>query len=90
MGSKLGKNQLQRLLGLASPSSLLVVGDKLSATLVRRGLLKPKDGTDRNAWLQITQAGMRVLADAFEAGLLEQFFKWPPGLAKPSGARDGR
>lgn len=37
----LGKLQLERLMGLASPSCLLIVGDKISKSLVKRGLLKP-------------------------------------------------
>lgn len=77
----LGKNQLERLLGLASPGSLLIVaGDRVSQSLVQRGCLKPMKPDDQKAWLQITPAGMRALADAFEAGLLDQFFKWPEGL----------
>lgn len=77
---KLGRNQLERLMGLASPGCLLVVGtDKVSRSLVKRGLIAPKDGNDRFAFLGITPNGMRVLADAFEAGELEQFMKpFPP------------
>lgn len=71
----LGKNQLERLLGLANPSSLLVVGDAVSESLVKRGLLAPKFEDKPDAWHRITPAGMRSLADAFEAGLLDQFFK---------------
>lgn len=76
----LGKNQLQRLLGLASPGCLLIVGgDAVSRSLVKRGLLAPNFPNDRDAWLGITPNGMRVLADAFEAGTLNQFFKpFPP------------
>ena len=81
MNRPLGELQLKRLLGLASPSSLLVVGgDPVSESLVKRGLLAPKKIDDPKAWLQITPAGMRALADAFEAGKLNQFFKWPEGL----------
>lgn len=77
----LGKKQIERLLSLASPASLLIVGgDRISVSLVKRGLLKPQDGNDRNAWLQITPAGMRVLADLLEAGQLEPFFNWPKGM----------
>jgi hypothetical protein len=78
----LGKNQLERLCGLASPSSLMIVGDGVTLSLAKRGLLAPKKLDDPNAWLQITPAGLRVLADAFEAGLLEQFFSWPPGIKR--------
>lgn len=77
----LGKRQLERLLGLANPCHLLVVGDgPVIASLVKRGMLAPKKG-DPKAWLQITPAGMRTLAAAFEHGLLDQFFNWPKGLA---------
>lgn len=75
----LGKLQLERLLGLASPSMLLVVGDSLSSSLVARGLLKPALKKRPNAWHRITPAGMRALADAYEAGKLDQFMsKFPP------------
>lgn len=78
----LGKNQLERLLSLASPSMLLVVGSgKLERSLVKRGMLKPKKPNQPMAFLQITPAGMRTLAAAFEHGLLDQFFKWPKGLS---------
>jgi hypothetical protein len=81
MTARIGKNQLERLLGLASPSALLIVGrDRLSQSLVKRGLLQPVRKDDPGAWLQITPAGMRALADAHEAGQLDQFFKWPERL----------
>jgi hypothetical protein len=76
---KLGKNQLHRLLGLASPGMMLVVGgDRVSNSLVKRGLIGPRTD-DPNAFLGITPNGMRALADAFEAGELQQFMKpFPP------------
>lgn len=75
----LGKLQLERLMGLASPSMLLIVGDKLSQSLVARGLVKPHFRKKPDAWHRITPAGMRVLADAYEAGQLKQFMKdFPP------------
>lgn len=68
-------------MGLGSPSTLLVVGgDLVSRSLVKRGLVAPRLPEKPDAWLQITPAGMRALADAYEAGQLDQFFKWPPGL----------
>lgn len=72
---RLGKNQLERLLGLAQPGMMLVVGDRLSHSLVKRGLLAPRDPKNIDAFHGITPAGLRVLADAFEAGLLAHFFK---------------
>lgn len=86
-GPKIGKHQLERLLGLASPASLLIVGgDRVSQSLVKRGLVKPCKPADPKAWLQITPAGMRALADAHEAGELEQFFNWPPKLREAMAA----
>ncbi len=79
----LGKNQLERLLGLASPSMMLVVGDNLSGSLVKRGLLAPRFPADPGAWHRITPAGMRALADAYEAGQLEQFMKPFPRKVTP-------
>lgn len=75
MTRPLGKLQLQMLLGLASPSMILIVGDKVSASLVQRGLLKPNFDEDPEAFHRITPAGMRALADAYEAGQLAQFMK---------------
>lgn len=75
MTRPLGKLQLRLLLGLASPSRLLVVGDDLSASLVKRGLLKPRLKRRPEAFHGITPAGMRVLADAYEAGQLKPFMK---------------
>lgn len=72
----LGKHQLQRLMGLASPSCLLIVaGDRLSKSLVKRGLTKPHFADDPDAWHRITPTGLRALADALEAGELEPFMK---------------
>ena len=78
----LGKLQLERLMGLASPSALLIVGDVISKSLVKRGLLRPNFPDTPDAWHRITPAGMRTLADAYEAGQLEQFMKpFPPERA---------
>lgn len=79
MTRPLGKLQLERLMGLASPTCLLVVGDALSKSLVSRGLLKPHFQDRPDAWHRITPSGLRALADAFEAGALDQFMeKFPP------------
>lgn len=75
MSRALGKLQLGLLMALSSPSTLRVVGDPLSESLVRRGLLKPYFPDSPEAWHRITPAGMRLLADAFEAGQLDQFMK---------------
>jgi hypothetical protein len=78
-GRPLGKLQLERLMGLASPSMMLVVGDALSKSLVKRGLLKANFPDTPEAWHRITPDGLRALADAYEAGQLAQFMKpFPP------------
>jgi hypothetical protein len=79
----LGKLQLERLMGLASPSSLMVVGDAVSKSLVARGLLRPYFPDNPDAWHRITPSGLRALADAFETGRLDQFMeKFPPSAAQ--------
>lgn len=85
----LGKHQLERLMGLASPSCLLIVGDKVSASLVGRGLLKAHFPDKPDAWHRITPAGLRALADAFEAGHLDQFMRKFPPLRLPDIAGAG-
>lgn len=73
---KLGKHQLCLLATMASPFSALIVGDRVSEGLVRRGLLAPhfsgkKKGKD--SFFGVTPKGLRVLATAYEGGALEQF-----------------
>lgn len=77
--ARLGKHQLCLLATLASPFMLLVVSDKLSRSLVQRGLLEPrrppiKGDKDDGGFFGITPAGLRALADALERGNVEQFF----------------
>lgn len=86
MTRPLGKRQLERLLAMASPSSLQVVGCAESRSLVKRGLLKPYFADNPDAWHRITPAGMRALADAFEAGRLDQFFKKFPNERSEAAA----
>lgn len=64
---KLGKNQLEMLTVLGCPGRFLVVPDKLSDSMVKRGLLHSVDG-----FVCITPAGLRALADAVEAGTVKQ------------------
>jgi hypothetical protein len=66
----LGKNQRNLLGKLAGIWMALVVGDKLSASLVKRGLLMAEaDGQ----WAHITPTGLRLVADEMEAGRLKGF-----------------
>lgn len=67
---RLGKLQIKLLAGLGSPFTLLVVGDALSASLVKRGLLVATRG---DSLFRITPAGLRELADVLDRGDLEQF-----------------
>lgn len=67
---RLGKHQLKLLAGLGSPFTMLVVGDKLSASLVKGGLLV---ATRADSLFRITPAGLRELAAALDRGDLEQF-----------------
>lgn len=79
MTRPLGKLQLEFLMGLASPSCLMVVGNAVSKSLVARGLLKPHFPDKPDAWHRITPVGLRALADAFEGGQLDRFMKtFPP------------
>jgi hypothetical protein len=79
MTRPLGKLQLERLMGLGSPSMLMVVGDAVSKSLVNRGLLRPNFPDTPDAWHRITPNGLRALADAYEAGKLTPFMKpFPP------------
>lgn len=66
----LGKHQRDLLAALAGVTMALVVGDKLSDSLVRRGLLAAEpDGSCAH----ITPAGLRAIADEIEAGRVEMF-----------------
>jgi len=71
----LGKHQLCLLATMASPFSLLVVGDRISRSLVRRGLLGQHFAKKDDAFIGITPAGLRALADEMEAGRLEPFLE---------------
>lgn len=87
MPRPLGKNQLERLLGLASPSSLLIVArDPVSKSLAARGMTAPYYPDDPDAWHRITPAGLRALADAYEAGELEQFMTKLPAKSTATGS----
>jgi hypothetical protein len=68
---RLGKNQLKLLMAMGSPSMLLMTPCTGEAkSLERRGLVASYRGGGAT---RITPAGMRALADAYEAGQLEQF-----------------
>lgn len=62
---RVGKRQIELLITLATPNRLLVVGDKISDALVRRGMLKEDQ---ERCGIGITAAGLRALADAMDRG----------------------
>ena len=73
---KLGKHQLSLLATMASPFSSLIVTDRVAESLVKREFLSPHFASQRmgeGSFFGITPMGLRALADAYEAGLLEQF-----------------
>ncbi len=70
---RLGTRQIYLLAALASPFSLLIAGDAVSRSLQKRGLAAPHFVKNKDGFLGITPRGLRALADAMEAGRLEQF-----------------
>ena len=76
---KLGKHQLHLLCALGNPFCQLIVSDKVSRSLVKRGLVAPqraperqKDGTmDEGSFFRVTPDGLRVLAEALDGGQVE-------------------
>lgn len=73
MTAPLGLQQLRILILVASPTCVMMTPDKVSAALVRRGLLRQdhyrdRDGRDRAGSCAITPEGLRALAAAMEAG----------------------
>lgn len=70
---RLGKNQLDVLRGLGSPSMAMVVPNKEAKSLVKRGLLRTAES---GGFACITPAGLRVLADALESGQIEGHLEW--------------
>jgi len=71
-----GKHQIRLLAQLATPALMLVVPDRVSRSLERRGLVAPRS-TRTDGCIGITPAGLRVLADLFEAGKLEKMVGEP-------------
>lgn len=62
---RLGNKQRQLLAALGSPSMVLLIGDSVSASLARRGLVREDE---LRGSCCITPAGMRALADELESG----------------------
>ena len=66
--SRLGAQQLDLLVFLARPTSAMVCADRLSESLRRRGLVR---NLADDGMVQITPAGLRAIADAWDAGRIE-------------------
>lgn len=72
MAEHLGSRQRDLLTKLSAVTMALVVGDGLSQSLVRRGLLAAEDD---GSFAHITARGLRVLADEIDAGRVKPFDK---------------
>lgn len=86
--SRLGSRQLKRLAGMAGVGSALVVPDSISRSLTARGLMQPtgdQPGAE-DGMIVVTPAGLRALADAMDAGLVQ----WKPDWAAIRAARGGK
>lgn len=62
---RVGRDQLQILVMLGSPTMSLVVPDRAARALIKRGMLR---ASDTGGFACITPLGLRVLADEMEAG----------------------
>ena len=72
----LGKRQRDLLARFGGLRRALVVGDKISESLVARGLLAqdpPLAGHRYGGMVRMTLAGLRALADEVEAGRVKLF-----------------
>lgn len=65
---RVGKNQLQTLIVLGSPTMLLLVPGPRHRSMVERGLLRQSDS---GGSVCITPKGLRVLADEMERGRVD-------------------
>ncbi len=77
----IGRRQRDLLALIARPGTALVVPDKVSRSLVRRGLARH---ARPDAMVHITAAGLRALADEAEAGRL----KLEPDLPEEKGGSE--
>ena len=66
MTRALGKHQIA-LLVVLRPERAMVIGDRTSAALIKRGLLRSWANNGKDM-VTITPAGLRALADEMEAG----------------------
>ena len=67
--TRIGKQQLQTLIVLASPTCVLLTPGRSERGLVERGLLREREPGGGSCC--ITPAGLRALADAMDQGLVD-------------------
>ena len=79
---RLGKHQIRLLVQLGTPALMLVVPDRLSRSLEKRGLVASRSKRT-DGFIGITPAGLRALADLYDAGKLDKI------VGEPGGADDG-
>lgn len=84
MNSRVGKNQLQILIMLGSPATLLLAPDRLVRGMVSRGLLRERAPGKACC---ITPAGLRRLADEMQAGRVDDALE---AMRKDVAAREAK
>lgn len=73
---RLGKHQIRLLAGLGTPALMLVVPNMVSRSLEKHGLVKGRS-TRTDGFIGITPAGLRALADLYDAGKLDKMVGEP-------------
>lgn len=84
---RLGKKQIEMLAALGSPGVAMIVPDKIALSLVKRGLMRT---AETGGFACVTPAGLRVLADEFEAGRVEGALEWAAREREKAKRQQGR
>jgi len=79
---RIGQRQLRILIMIASPTRVLITIDRVSAALVKRGLIRE---LVPGGACCITPAGLRLLADEMEAGRVDDALE---AIRKDADARE--
>lgn len=70
---RLGDRQIEALTSVGNPTMTWLCGSsKIMQTLRQKGCVRPLNPKEPDACLAITPAGLRALAEALEAGRIEQ------------------
>lgn len=80
---RLGKHQL-RLLRVLAGGCFQIVPDKVSRSLIAKGLAVAWSG---DAFVGVTPAGLRALADAADSGQLDLSYTRKPAALSPETER---